>query len=176
MLWVKSGETEKLAILFERYKQNLFAYFFRLTRDHQSSEDLVQNVFMRILKYRQKFSGYGSFTAWMYQIAHNVFVDHTRKNNRYKEMPEMLEAGLEDDFDHDAHYIQKENLQMLDKALNKLGKDKREILILSKYQGLKYKEIGKILNCSEGNVKIKVFRALNELKDIYLQMEDINHG
>jgi len=60
---------------------------------------------------------------------------------------------------------------MLQLAMDRLPADKREILLLSKYQEKKYKEIGDILGCSEGAVKVKVFRALQELKVVYQQLE-----
>ena len=56
-------------------------------------------------------------------------------------------------------------------AMDRLPEDKREILLLSKYQEKKYKEIGEILGCSEGAVKVKVFRALEELRAVYKQLE-----
>ncbi len=68
MLMVKSGEIDRLGLLFERYKKPLFGYFYRTFHDKETSEDLVQNVFIRILKYRSKFTGYGKFSSWMYRI------------------------------------------------------------------------------------------------------------
>jgi RNA polymerase sigma-70 factor (ECF subfamily) len=56
-------------------------------------------------------------------------------------------------------------------AMDRLPEDKREILLLSKFQDKKYKEIGEILGCSEGAVKVKVFRALQELKEVYKKLE-----
>ena len=60
---------------------------------------------------------------------------------------------------------------MLSMAMDRLPADKREILLLSKYQDKKYKEIGEIMGCSEGAVKVKVFRALQELKVVFQQLE-----
>ncbi len=64
-----------------------------------------------------------------------------------------------------------EEQSMLSMAMERLPEDKREILVLSKYEERKYKEIGEILGCSEGAVKVKVFRALQDLKLIYQQLE-----
>ncbi len=82
---VKSGEIDRLGLLFERYKKPLFGYFYRTFHDKETSEDLVQNVFIRILKYRSKFTGYGKFSSWMYRIAHNVSVDYYRKNKNHQQ-------------------------------------------------------------------------------------------
>jgi RNA polymerase sigma factor (sigma-70 family) len=78
---VRSGDLDKLGLLFERHKDALFGYFYRNTHSAEISEDLVQSVFLRILKYRARFSGDGKFTTWMYHIAHNVHTDHFKKNN-----------------------------------------------------------------------------------------------
>jgi RNA polymerase sigma factor (sigma-70 family) len=64
-----------------------------------------------------------------------------------------------------------EELQILSMAMDRLPVDKREILLLSKFQDKKYKEIGEIIGCSEGAVKVKVFRALQELKEVYRKLE-----
>ena len=90
MLRVQKGEIDILGILFERYKQQLFGFFLRTTGNKAASEDMVQNVFLRILKYKDKFSGYGKFTSWMYQIARNVSFDYFKKNIKY----EILATGL----------------------------------------------------------------------------------
>ncbi len=171
MLLVRNGNLEKLGLLFERYKKPLFAYFFRLGRDLHASEDLVQNVFLRMLKYRHNFTGYGEFHIWMYQVAHNVFIDHCNRNNRYKAVDDFSGYDLAEEAIGDSEIVREEQLQLLEKALLQMHAEKRELLILCKYQQLKYKEIGEILGCSENNVKIKVFRALTELKDIYMQMD-----
>ena len=64
-----------------------------------------------------------------------------------------------------------EEMQLLSMAMDRLPQEKKEILLLSKYQDKKYKEIGEIIGCSEGAVKVKVFRALQELKEVYRQLE-----
>ena len=64
-----------------------------------------------------------------------------------------------------------ENKSILKKALNLLSPEKKEIIVLSKLKELKYKEVGEIVGCSEGNARIKVHRAINELKSIFLTLE-----
>ena len=171
MLDVKKDDVDKLGVLFQKYKKQLFGYFFKITYDKDLSEDLIQEVFMKILKYKDSFLGYGKFSTWMYSIAHNVSVDHFRKQKMVisREDPEMLNAL--DSYDQDQTSIKNEELDKLNKAMLKLVPDKREILILSKIKGIKYKDLGGILNCSETAVKGRIFRALKDLRDIYSKME-----
>jgi RNA polymerase sigma-70 factor (ECF subfamily) len=170
MLKVKSGDIDKLAMLYERYKKPLFAYFVRLNDDKELSEDLVQSVFYRILKYRKQYRGEGKFTTWMFGIAHNLLMDSFRKKEHVLISKEKIES-VNKEFQHDAgHMLEKnEQIQLIRLSIRKLDFEKREILILSKYHELKYKEIAEILKISENSVKQRVFRALEELRKVYFE-------
>ena len=172
MLKVKDGDLDRLGLLFERYKKPLFGFFYGMNKDAELCEDLVQNVFFRILKYRYLFRGEGDFKTWMFHIARNVNHDHYRKNKLGKrESVEDWNEKLGHSDIYTTHVQQDEELKMLSLAMDRLPEDKREILMLSKFQDKKYKEIGEIIGCSEGAVKVKVFRALQDLKAVYKQLE-----
>ena len=172
MLKVKDGDLEKLGLLFERYKKPLYGFFFGLNKNGELSEDLVQNVFYRILKYRYLFRGEGDFRTWMFHIARNVNNDHYRKNRlQAKDSLENWQERLGSEENRYTEMQQDEELQLLSLAMDRLSADAREVLLLSKFQERKYKEIGAMLGCSEGTVKVKVFRALRELKDVYKLLE-----
>src|SRR3982750_4639712 len=76
---VSSGEVSQMAILFERHHRALFRYVVSMNRNRGLAEDLVQDVFFRMLRYRTTYDPAQSFTAWMYQIARNAGVDQIRK-------------------------------------------------------------------------------------------------
>jgi RNA polymerase sigma factor (sigma-70 family) len=172
MIKVKEGDLGKLGLLFERYKRPLYGFFYGLTKNGELSEDLVQNVFFRILKYRYLFRGEGDFKTWMFHIARNVNNDHYRKNKlNAKDSLEQWQERLGTDENRSTEIQSDEELQILSMAMDRLPVDKREILLLSKFQDKKYKEIGEIIGCSEGAVKVKVFRALQELKEVYRKLE-----
>lgn len=172
MIKVKDGHLDTLGLLFARYKKPLFGFFYGMNKDAELSEDLVQNVFYRILKYRYLFRGDGDFRTWMFHIARNVNHDNFRKNKfRHKDSVESWQDRLSTNENRDTEFQKDEELQLLSIALDKLPEDKREILLLSKYQDKKYKEIGEILGCTEGAVKVKVFRALQELRAVYTELE-----
>lgn len=172
MLKVKDDDLDKLGLLFERYKKPLFGFFYNLNRNQELSEDLVQNTFLRILKYRHLFRGEGDFRTWMFHIARNVSHDHYRKDKlKAKDKVEDWEHQLIHHENKSSELEQQDEHTLLAVAMERLPEDKREILLLSKYQEKKYKEIGEVLGCSEGAVKVKVFRALQDLKAIYQQLE-----
>ena len=81
MLKVKEGDVDKLNLLYKRYSRRFFGFFYGMTNDGATSEDLVQNVFVRMLKYRHTYKETGDFEVWAFQMARNVHHDHYRKIN-----------------------------------------------------------------------------------------------
>lgn len=172
MTKVKNGDLDKLGLLFERHKKPLFGFFYGMNKNRDVSEDLVQNVFFRILKYRYLFRGDGDFKTWMFHIARNVNHDHFKKSKwRQNDTLEYWENHLSSPDNRQTEFHADEEMHMLSLALGRLSDDKREVILLSKYHEKKYREIGEILGCSEGAVKVKVFRALQELKEVYKKLE-----
>lgn len=167
MMKVKNGDLDKLGLLFERYNRPLFSFFYRMSKEAELCEDLVQSVFERILKYRETYTGDGKFTTWMFSIARNAHIDHYRKLKREGIPVEIDEERLELDDEETKVVVNKqEKKDLLEMALERLDEDKREVVILSRYEGFKYKEIAEILESTEGAIKVKMFRAMKELKDL----------
>ena len=167
---VRDGNLQLLGSLFEKYQTPLFNFFLRLTWDRQLSEDLVQDVFFRILKFRQTYRGDTSFTTWMYQIARNVRVDSYRKRKPESAMNEEL-ASSADTRPSPAEQLQtSEQETLLRRAIARLPEDRRELLILTRYQNLTYEQIAELLDCQAGTVKTRVYRAMQELKQVYLEL------
>jgi len=172
MLKVKDGDLDKLGLLYERYKRPLYGFFYSLNKDTSVSDDLVQNVFVRILKYRYLFRGEGDFKTWMFHIARNVNHDHYRKNKIKNVLPvEDWQEKISSGNNRLVEWQHSDELQILAMAIDKLDEDKREILTLAKFYDKKYREIGEMVGLSEGAVKVKMFRAMQDLKEIYQQLE-----
>lgn len=168
---VKDGKVEKMAVLFEKHHVSLFNFFMRLTGNRNISEDLVQEVFMRMLKYRSTYQGRSKFTLWMYQIARNAHIDFLRK----KKNTLPLDEQWSEPFTSEATPAEKleggQEVQLMRQALAQLPLKKREVLILSRYQNLKYKEIAELMDCHIGTVKAHVHRAIKELGKIYCELQ-----
>lgn len=168
---VKSGQLDKLGLLYERYNKMLFGFFYHLNGSADVSQDLVQNVFERILKYRLGFKGDGQFKTWMFHIARNVNIDYHKKEKQNQKHGEGFYELDQLSQTKEELETEDKNLKLVQMALARLSGEKREIILLSKYQGKKYREIAKLFDCTEGNVKVKVFRALKDLKEVYQELE-----
>src|SRR5690348_5433578 len=116
MLAVRDGDLSRLGPLFERHHLGLFDYFARTLGDRSAGEDLVHEVFIRILKYRRNYRAEGRFQTWMFQIARNVRNDHIRKRR-----PDQLTADMPEPADIKANQAaaveNAEDLERLRRAL-----------------------------------------------------------
>lgn len=173
MLKVKSGDLDKLGLLYERHKKRLFGFYYNMNGDASLSEDLVQNVFMRMLKYKHTFTGEGSFMAWMFRTARNVNYDHYRKSKSANDQSDIASVAYKimDQDDMEKGMEQKEEISILQRAMKLLPPEKREVLVLSKFKEMKFSEIAQVLECTENAAKVKAHRALKDLRTIFLQLE-----
>ena len=169
MLLVKEGQLSELGVLFDRYQMSLYNFFLRLTFDKAVSEDLTQNLFYRVIRYRQSFEPVqGSFRSWVYRMARNVHYDHCKQEQRAPGRMADPEGFGERLADGATGYSEEQYLK-LEEALAQLSPDHREILVLSRYQGLKYDEISRIKDISVAAIKVQVYRALKHLRSLYFK-------
>lgn len=171
MLKVKAGDIDKLGLLYERYHKMLFGFFWKMSGSVDDSEDLVHNVFYLILKNRRQYRGKGKFLSWMFQIAHNLWADHYKKKKKTEMRDDMERWELKVDLGADEQIEKEEQLRQLRTALHALQQDKKEVLVLSRIQGLKYREIAEITKSTEGAVKVKIFRAMADLREEYARID-----
>lgn len=163
MFKVSGGDLDQLKFLFERHHVHVYNFLFKMTKDRILSEDLTQEVFYKIMKYRATYKK-GKFVSWMFTIARNCLSTHFRKTKDAllpleTEFGKHLEAPVEDveEFSH------------LQKAMDQLNASDRELLILNRFQSIKYNELAEIMDSTPGAVKTKVCRALQKLKLIYFE-------
>jgi len=168
MASVQAGDLARLGELFERHQGKLFNFFLKLSRHRATAEDLVQEVFVRMLKYRHTYRPEAEFSPWMFTLARNAATDLYRA--RPKELPEDPEAPEPAaDLPHPIEGLEKaEQVRRLRAALARLAPEKRELLVFARFSELRYEEIAEILGVSLGAVKVRVHRALKDLKQAYL--------
>jgi len=166
MLAVRQGEVGRLGELFERHHLALFDFLSRTTGDRAAAEDLVQDVFVRILKYRGTYRDDGCFEAWLYRIARNARTDYFKRRRPIEPLglhdvdPPAMGPGPQQQLEA------RREADRVRQALQQLPDDKRELLVLAKYRGLKYERIAAILDVEVGAVKVRVHRAVKDLRAI----------
>ncbi len=168
MASVARGNLAAMSEIYDRRHRSLFRFFFRLTGRQTTSEDLVHEVFLRMIRYRHTYQSGEGFEAWMYRIARNAFADQTKKHR----LETPAEDGLFDAIDSGRPTAfetlsKQQDLALLYKAMRELPDDKRELLVLSRFQGLTYEQIGQIVGAEAGTVKVRVFRAMKEMGRIF---------
>jgi len=171
MLQVSNDDLDKLEPLFDRYQKPLYNFFLKLSGDADASEDLVQNLFIRIMKYKNTYRGDHKFRTWIYQMARNLFYDYYKKEVKVRDGFLKVETMGDQDLVREEDYSEiEEREEKLRNAMDQLSDDKKEVLIMSKFQGMKYEEIAKVTDTSVSNVKVKVHRAINNLREVYFQI------
>ena len=173
MITVKNGELQRASDLFELYNQQLYNFFVKVTYDREVAHDLTQNVFLRLIRFRHTYKEEMRFKPWIYQIARNVFSDHYRKNKVQKNDNVDIDTVSVELEELDETMAKNEQERILYLSLDRLKPEDKEVLVMSKFQKMKYEEIGETLDLSVAAVKVKVHRAIKRLKEHYFELEKI---
>lgn len=164
---VQSGKLDELTELFDRYQVRIFNYLLRLCRERDTAEDLTQGVFERVIKYRDSFKREHTFKTWIYQIARNLFKDHWRKNSvMFSEYTDISQIEEQASTSHEA-LEKSESYEALFQALDLLTPERKELLVLSKFQEMKYEEISEITGMTVSAIKVNIHRAIKQLRAFY---------
>jgi RNA polymerase sigma factor (sigma-70 family) len=170
---VKRGELQQATLLFERYNKRIFNFLARMTMDRDLAEDLTQNVFLRIIKYRTSYREGNKFQSWIYQVARNVFSDHYQAHkNKFSDFVDV-EKISDHMADREESDEQDEKEKILHRSMAKLTDEQRELLVLTRFQQMKYEEVAAIMDTTVANIKVKVHRAILKLREYYFEIEKI---
>ena len=173
MLAVRDGEVEKLGVLFDRHHRALYNFFLRLTRERSAAEDLVQEVFIRVLKYRHTYRGDSQFLTWAYQIARRAHIDWLRKKKPEAQWDDERPEPASHEPAVSERLREGQEQELLKTAFARLPDDRQEILVLTRYQEMEYGEVAKVLGCNVGAVKTRVHRATRDLAEIFFRLQKV---
>jgi len=166
MIEVSNENLDMLTVLFDRYHIRIFNFFNKMLQNRSVSEDLTQDVFYKVMKYRTSYKK-GNFAAWIYTVARNIFASYYQKQKK-QGTNELDEKYLKSD-DKLTSDSNEDEINHLQRALLKLNPDDRELIIMNRYQEIKYHEMAEIIGSTEGAVKVRVHRAIKKLKEVYFQ-------
>jgi len=172
---VREGDVAPLGVLFERHHARVHALCFRLTRRVDVADDLAQETMLRVLRYASSYRRDSTFTTWLYRLTYNVCQDHWRKTRHDERTTDLSEAEGEGVVARDGDDRIDERHVLLDEAMQRLAPERRAVLVLSRYNDLGYDDIARVLECTPAAARVRAHRALNELREIYRELERSQH-
>lgn len=170
------GDAAAFDVLVERYQERLYATVYHMTANHEDANDLVQDAFIKAYRSLRSFKGQSSFYTWIYRIAVNRSINFLKRHRRRaanQTSHDDVDSAIEHDPDfvsllaHDTPHRQvglHELQQRLNEALQELSEPHRAVVTMHDIQGLTHADIAKIMACSEGTVRSRLFYARQQLQ------------
>ena len=176
MLRVAAGDEASFNFLVQKHHRPMIHFLYRMTRNQAVAEELAQEVFLRVYRARDSYRAEARFTTWLYRIATNLAVNNARdtKHERsaqtiYLDAPDEETGATPDVADDEPSVEQKlvtgERMAAIRSHVMALPERQRMAVLMHKYQGMDYRQIGEVLKLSESATKSLLFRAYQTLRD-----------
>jgi len=176
MLLAGTGDDSAFGYLVEKFRRPIISFMYRMTHNQAIAEELAQEVFLRVYRSRSSYQAEAKFSTWLYRIATNLAVNHARDTRSERTAPTVNldepdpETGTTPDVADatptiEADILREERMAAIRKHVMGLPERQRVAVLMHKYQGLDYKEIGKVLKLSESATKSLLFRAYETLRE-----------
>lgn len=160
----KDGKAESFSRLVDIYSARLYGYFYRLTGNKDVSDDLLSELFVKLVEKIGRYKS-GNFDSWLFKVASNVFYDNLRILRRQKELLNTRKEQLELE-QKESKISDLDGIDKLQKQLDKLDDETRELLMLRFYSQLSFKEISQMRSEPIGTTLSKVHRGLKKLREL----------
>ncbi len=175
MLALKAGNLEAFDVLLAKYRKPIVSFMYRMVHNQAIAEELAQEVFLRVFRSRETYRAEARFSTWLYRIATNLGVNHARdtKNERsaptiHLDEPDYETGTMPDVADGtpsvEADLLHEERMKAIRQHVMELPERQRNAVLMHKYQGMDYKQIGEVLKLSESATKSLLFRAYQTLR------------
>ncbi len=178
MLRVAADDHQAFEQLVERYQDRLIGFFYHLIGDRATAEDLAQEAFLRVFRARERYQASARFSTWLFRIAHNLASNQRRGQTKRKREVSLVarssdsNGGIQEQVlaDRSAlmptrQFASKEVQAQVQAALNCLGERQKMAILLHKFEGMSYEDIGSIMDLNSVAVKSLLARARGKLKD-----------
>ena len=176
MLRVAAGDESGFNFLVQKYHRAMIHFLFRMVRNQAIAEELAQEVFLRVYRSRESYRAEAKFTTWLYRIATNLAVNHARDTRHergaqtvYLDAPSSETGATPDVADDEPsveqRLLREERMAAIRTHVMALPERQRLAVLMHKYQGMDYRQIGEVLKLSESATKSLLFRAYQTLRD-----------
>jgi RNA polymerase sigma-70 factor (ECF subfamily) len=171
MLRVGEGDDTSFALLLERHRGPVVHFLYRMVQNQAVSEELAQEVFLRVYRSRSTYEPTAKFTTWLFRIATHVALNSIRDGKKEKghESLDVETEGMERQVADrqptvEQEMVQNVKLREVRQAIEALPAKQRAAVLMHKYEGLDYAQIAAVLSCSESAIKSLLFRAYESLR------------
>ncbi len=175
MVRYADGDTDAFELLFHRHKQSVYAFIRQYNIYTDMTDDLFQEVFLRIIRNRERYSPKAKFSTWLFTITRSVCIDAIRKGSQAKVISLFPERHNKDETpilqilsgtepSPRETMFQTETQSLIQEIIQSLPEKQREILLLREKTDLTFEEIGKVLGCSSNTAKSRMHYALLALR------------
>ena len=176
MLRVAAGDESGFNYLVKKYHRSMIHFLFRMVRNQAIAEELAQEVFLRVYRSKESYRAEAKFTTWLYRIATNLAVNYAR-DTRHERAAQTVyldasdeETGTTPDVADDEptveeRLIREERMAAIRTHVMALPERQRMAVLMHKYQGMDYRQIGEVLKLGESATKSLLFRAYQTLRD-----------
>jgi RNA polymerase sigma-70 factor (ECF subfamily) len=176
MLELRSGNMAAFDVLLAKYRKQIVHFMFRMVHNQAVAEELAQEVFLRVYRSRETYRAEARFSTWLYRIATNLGVNHARDTRHertastvYLDEPDAETGTTPDVADMtpstEAEMLRQERMKAIRQHVMALPERQKTAVLMHKYQGMDYKQIGEVLKLSESATKSLLFRAYQTLRE-----------
>lgn len=167
----RSGSLEAFEQLYNLYKNKVYGLAFSLTRDHQTAEDLTQDIFMKVFSSIRDINQPELFPAWVYRVALNTCYSYLRREKVYDDKLETMVPDDEGRTDETFDSTRDDLARVVKEAVAKLPEKLQTVFLLHEVEGLTHEEIAETLGCQVGTSKSQLFKARMKLRKMLRQQE-----
>jgi RNA polymerase sigma-70 factor (ECF subfamily) len=176
MLELRAGNMAGFDFLIQKYRKPIIHFMYRMVRNQAVAEELAQEVFLRVYRSRETYRAEARFSTWLYRIATNLGVNYARDNRHERNAstvyldeadsetgttPDVADTGL----GAEAALLRDERLKAIRQHVMSLPERQRVAVLMHKYEGMDYRQIGDVLKLSESATKSLLFRAYQTLRE-----------
>ena len=163
MALFQTGDEDAFVAIVQRYQTQLLNFFSKMGVYTCDAADLVQDTFIRLFKYRDRYKPRAKLKTFLYMIARQIWIDSLRKHKRKRQFSVAYKE--EQATKEDASAATVSTAADAVEALQRIPEVMRAVVVLNIYQGMRYKEIADVLGIAEGTVKSRMFHALRKLRE-----------
>lgn len=171
MLRYATGDAVAFEQLYTRHKGPVYRYMLKLCHNEAIAEELFQEVWMKLIKARENYVASAKFTTWLYKLAHNLFIDHYRKQNIQivtdsTIAPDTIESEQHADNNPEQQLQLNQSIDQFNQVLESLPNEQREVFLLKEETDMNLQEIAEMTGINYESAKSRLRYAINKLRSV----------